>query len=167
MTKQCTTPKSARARSAGDAKVRAHETGERRARARATASAADSPRPRRKVYLLMNKDNSRTYIGSTPSVEHRLRQHNREIAGGAWSTSLSVKMGLPWRVMLHVEGFNNDADAYKFEAAWKKANKKFNRKSIELLERKMRGLRQLIPVGAREPHLVWKHFIDLTGEWDV
>ena len=42
------------------------------------------------VYLLECSDNS-TYIGATVNLDHRLRQHNKEIKGGAVATSNKVK----------------------------------------------------------------------------
>ena len=137
---------------------------EQRARARrgARRALARQPGPR-VVYLLMNKDNSRSYTGSTTDVEYRLRQHNMEIKGGARCTRISVLMGKPWRRALHVAGFANDADAREFEEAWKKANKKFDKKPVSLFARKMLGLRKLIPEPLESPlRVVWKSFVDMT-----
>ena len=52
------------------------------------------------VYLLHAGDETRdaTYIGCTYDVERRLRQHNREIAGGAKYTARWTKKGLLWKV---------------------------------------------------------------------
>ena len=119
----------------------------------------------RVVYLLMNKEDTHSYIGSTTDVKYRLRQHNMEVKGGAWATSLQVKKGSEWRRVLHVAGFANDAAAYRFEAEWKKANKKYTSKRDSILTRKMKGLRELIPVGAAGPFPVWGTFCDMT--WDV
>ena len=127
-------------------------------------SRAPRPPAERFVYCLVNKDWSRTYIGSTTKLDHRLRQHNMEIPGGAWCTRVSVRMGKPWSRAMHVTGFRCAKDAYKFEAAWKEANKKYTMRNCpDLLERKMRGLRELIPAGSRlQP--VWNTYHDLTWE---
>ena len=114
------------------------------------------------VYLLMNSDSSKSYIGSSNDVDFRLRQHNRK--QGAWYTSMSVKQGKPWRRALHVAGFATDAAARKFEDAWKNANVPFNnKKGMSIFTRKMAGLRELIPDPVASPlRIVWGAFIDMT-----
>ena len=42
------------------------------------------------VYLLESTNHS-TYIGATLDLDHRLRQHNMEIKGGARATNIKVK----------------------------------------------------------------------------
>ena len=145
----------------GDAK-----SGAGKARAAKVARAGrSSPKPRaptpRVVYLLVNRERTHTYIGSTPDLKRRLRQHNMEIAGGAWCTSIQVKMGSIWSRALHVKGFADDAAAYKFERDWKQVNKKAPRVG-PVVWRKIAGLRQLIPRGATQPEVVWETIIDLT-----
>ena len=50
------------------------------------------------VYLLIAKDNRRTYIGASNDPERRLRCHNGELSGGAKST----RDNRPWRhVCIH------------------------------------------------------------------
>ena len=44
------------------------------------------------VYLLECTDNS-TYVGATVDVDRRLRQHNKEIKGGAHATGIKVAAG--------------------------------------------------------------------------
>jgi len=36
-----------------------------------------------RMYVLESLDGKRTYVGVTKDMRHRLRQHNREIKGGA------------------------------------------------------------------------------------
>ena len=62
------------------------------------------------VYLLVN-EKGRTYIGATTNYERRLRQHNREIKGGARST----KGGGPWLMLCHLAGFRTKSEAYRWE----------------------------------------------------
>ena len=73
----------------------------------------------RVVYLLVTEDMTQSYIGSTNFMERRLRQHNMEIKGGAWATSLQVKQGHRWILAMHMQGFSNTAAAYNFEAKWR------------------------------------------------
>ena len=44
------------------------------------------------VYLLVSSDDA-TYVRSTVNLDRRLRQHNKEIKGGAHSTSAKVLKG--------------------------------------------------------------------------
>ena len=73
------------------------------------------------VYVLKSVDGRplRTYTGSTVHVEHRLRQHNGEIKGGARSTR-----GRKWAVWLQVTGFTQWGDCLSFEHALKSAFKR-------------------------------------------
>ena len=61
------------------------------------------------VYLLLCSDNS-TYIGATVDLNHRLRQHNCEIKGGAVATSRKVKKGEFWKRVCYV---SRPLDAFK------------------------------------------------------
>ena len=47
------------------------------------------------VYLLYC-DNS-TYVGATVDLNRRLRQHNKEISGGAMATGRKVANGKIWK----------------------------------------------------------------------
>lgn len=68
------------------------------------------------VYLLYNPKTRRTYIGSTTDVYRRLRQHNRELVGGAKST----RSGAPdWRLQYHLSGFPNRSSACRWEKIMK------------------------------------------------
>ena len=64
-------------------------------------------------YLLYSRNN--TYIGATVNPDHRLRQHNGEIVGGAKRTK-----GHVWKRALYVSGFPNWVAALQFEWAWKR-----------------------------------------------
>lgn len=64
------------------------------------------------VYLLYNPRTNRTYIGSTTDVHRRLRQHNREITGGARSTHT----GSPnWTLQCYLSGFESRSAACRWE----------------------------------------------------
>lgn len=118
----------------------------------------------RVVYLLVTEDFTHSYIGMTNDMGHRLRQHNMEIKGGAWSTSLQVRQGRRWIRAMHVQGFSSNAAAQNFEAKWKQVNKKQSNK-LPLIEQKMLGLRKAIAVsGEHGLSPVWGGYIDLTWE---
>ena len=70
------------------------------------------------VYLLESTNNC-TYIGATTDLDHRLRQHNMELKGGAVATSRRVKKGYTWKRVCHVSGFPTWSAALQFEWAWK------------------------------------------------
>ena len=45
------------------------------------------------VYLLIHNIHNKTYLGITNNLKRRLRQHNREIKGGAKYTSINLMNG--------------------------------------------------------------------------
>ena len=56
-------------------------------------------------YVLRSADGRRTYAGYTVDPERRLRQHNGELRGGAWSTS-ALKGTWSFAFVVHSEGFD-------------------------------------------------------------
>lgn len=64
------------------------------------------------VYLLYHFVHSRTYIGCTTDVNRRLRQHNKEIKGGAKSTS---RFAPGWQVYCTLNGFKDRSEAMRWE----------------------------------------------------
>jgi len=67
------------------------------------------------VYLLLSTSNKNTYVGATIDVNRRLRQHNREIKGGAKATTSRVYKGETWRRICYVSGFPDWSSALQFE----------------------------------------------------
>lgn len=62
---------------------------------------------RHACYALVNTKDRRTYVGYTTDPDRRLRQHNGELTGGAWSTARSNRRaGTPrsgaWRFLFIV-----------------------------------------------------------------
>ena len=94
------------------------------------------------VYLLLSSDNS-TYVGATVDLERRLRQHNKEIKGGAYATGSKVEKGEVWIRAGHVEGFPDWQSALQFEWRWKQLTRKITLSRIPL-ERRMIALKQLL-----------------------
>jgi len=94
------------------------------------------------VYLLLSTNNS-TYIGATVDLNRRLRQHNKEISGGAIATTNKVLNGEAWVRVAHVEGFTDWQSALQFEWRWKQISRKLNKNMIPL-ERRMLALKQLL-----------------------
>jgi structure-specific endonuclease subunit SLX1 len=94
------------------------------------------------VYLLLASDNS-TYVGATVDLERRLRQHNKEIKGGAFATGSKVEKGIVWIRAVHVEGFPDWQAALQFEWRWKQLTRNQNSHQLPLL-RRLKALKELI-----------------------
>ena len=94
------------------------------------------------VYLLLSSDNA-TYVGATVDLDRRLRQHNKEIKGGAHATGSKVEKGENWVRACHVSGFPTWSAALQFEWRWKQLSRKMSQKMYPL-ERRMIALKQLL-----------------------
>ncbi len=94
------------------------------------------------VYLLLSSDNS-TYVGTTNDLDRRLRQHNKEIAGGAVATTSKVLKGEAWIRVAHVEGFPDRQAALQFEWRWKQLSRQVSM-SVHPLKRRMIALKKLL-----------------------
>ena len=94
------------------------------------------------VYLLLSSDNS-TYVGATVDLNRRLRQHNKEIKGGAHATGAKVEKGEMWIRACHVEGFPDWQAALQFEWRWKQLTRKITI-TVHPLHRRMVALKQLL-----------------------
>jgi predicted GIY-YIG superfamily endonuclease len=115
-----------------------------------------------KLYVLESTDHDRTYVGVTKDLKHRLRQHNRELAGGARSTA-----GRKWRVAATLDGFSSDGAALGFEKSMHNKGKRWKpllwsatgdgEKWATVLERRLGALRDTIAAtGDRRGKLVLK-----------
>lgn len=93
------------------------------------------------VYLLECSDKS-TYVGATVDVDHRLRQHNKEIKGGAVATTKKIGRGNIWKRVLYIRGFPTWSAALQFEWAFKFYSRKFL--AYKPMERRMRGLHTIM-----------------------
>jgi structure-specific endonuclease subunit SLX1 len=94
------------------------------------------------VYVLQCTDGS-TYVGATVDPDHRLRQHNGGIKGGAHSTTMKVKQGFTWNRICCITGFPDWVAALQFEWALKHYSRKLP-KRMNPLERRLRALKQLL-----------------------
>lgn len=86
------------------------------------------------VYLLVASDGA-TYVGATVDLERRLRQHNKEIKGGAFATSAKVVKGEQWVRAAHVSGFPTWQAALQFEWRWKQLTRKLSMRCDPLKKR--------------------------------
>jgi structure-specific endonuclease subunit SLX1 len=94
------------------------------------------------VYLLVST-NGNTYVGATVDLNKRLRQHNKEIKGGAHATGIKVEQGETWTRAAHVSGFPDWQAALQFEWRWKQLSRKLPIKMVPL-ERRMMALKMLL-----------------------
>ena len=110
------------------------------------------------VYLLNSSDNA-TYVGATVDLEKRLRQHNKEIKGGAYATGIKVEKGEKWERACYVEGFPDWQAALQFEWRWKQLSRKLPTKLFPL-KRRMMALKQLLKLESSTskaiPYSEWK-----------
>ena len=95
------------------------------------------------VYLLVSTSGA-TYVGATVDLDHRLRQHNKEIKGGAMATSAKVVRGETWTRHCHVSGFPTWQAALQFEWRWKQIHRKLPRGGCTPLENRMKALDMLL-----------------------
>ena len=109
------------------------------------------------VYLL-EATNKSTYIGATIDLTRRLRQHNKEIKGGAVATSNKVVKGEQWTRICHVAGFPNWTAALQFEWRWKHLSRQLPAKMLPL-DRRMKALTQLLaldrPTSKAQAYTEW------------
>lgn len=94
------------------------------------------------VYLLIST-NGNSYVGATVDLERRLRQHNKEIKGGAHATGVKVAKGETWTRAVHVSGFPDWPSALQFEWRWKHLSRKYPAK-MNPLERRITALKELL-----------------------
>jgi predicted GIY-YIG superfamily endonuclease len=96
------------------------------------------------VYLLLaTPHRDATYVGATVDLDRRLRQHNKEIKGGAVATSIKVAKGNVWIRAAYVQGFPDWQAALQFEWRWKQLSRKLPANMAPLL-RRMKALKQLL-----------------------
>jgi len=118
------------------------------------------------VYLLVST-NQNTYVGATIDLERRLRQHNKEIKGGAHATGIKVAQGEIWTRAAHVSGFPDWKSALQFEWRWKHLSRKYSFK-MNPLERRMKALKDLMnlerPTSKSVPYAEWSTMPEIHFE---
>jgi len=123
------------------------------------------------VYFLLCTDGS-TYIGATVDLERRLRQHNKEIKGGAHATGIKVASGKSWCRVCHVSGFPDWKSTLQFEWRWKQISRTLS-KTLKPIDRRLMALHRLLNLDRpttkallyseweQKPHVHMELFIDL------
>ena len=109
------------------------------------------------VYVLMS-GTSYTYIGATTDPDHRLRQHNGELVGGAKATK-----GRHWVRAFYITGFPDWRTALQVEWAWKHHSRKV--KGCTGIEKRLRALENLLacerPTSKAEPFASYRDKLSL------
>ena len=97
------------------------------------------------VYFIESTQGS-TYIGATVNLERRIRQHNKEIKGGATATSNKVLNGEVWSYVCYVENFPTYNEALKFELRWKQISRILQKKNPKQKprEKRLEALKMLL-----------------------
>ena len=80
------------------------------------------------VYFIESTNGS-TYIGATVNLDKRIRQHNKDIKGGATATTMKVNEGEAWTYVCYVENFPTWNEALKFEWRWKQISRQLQKKN--------------------------------------
>ena len=113
-------------------------------------------------YLLATCDtgSKKTYVGITPDLDRRLRQHNGALTGGAMATN-----GRLWERVCHVKGFPDHRAALQFEWRWKQISR---RRIGNPLERRMAALQELLaldrPTSAALPYSEYLEPLEVVVE---
>jgi predicted GIY-YIG superfamily endonuclease len=94
-------------------------------------------------YLLYT-DEGQTYIGATTDPYRRLRQHNKEIVGGARATGIQVNKGINWKIMCYISGIPEWRSALQIEWRWKQLCRTKFKSMRNSIERRLHALYTLL-----------------------
>ena len=94
-------------------------------------------------YMLYT-DRGQTYIGATTDVNRRLRQHNKEISGGARTTGIKVAQGLHWEIACYISGIPEWRSALQIEWRWKQLGRTQFKHIKNPFERRLYSLKYLL-----------------------
>jgi structure-specific endonuclease subunit SLX1 len=132
------------------------------------------------VYILESSDRKATYVGATVDLNHRLRQHNKELAGGAHATSVKVAQGCTWNRICFIQGFPDWPAALQFEWRLKQLSRKLikndtsksdNNKNSKPIERRIKALHQLLsldkPTTKAIPYSSWPSPPEIIWEKNI
>jgi len=94
-------------------------------------------------YLLYT-DKGQTYVGATVDPDRRLRQHNKEISGGARATGIRVAQGLTWKRACYITNIPEWRSALQIEWRWKQLGRTQYKHIKNPIERRLRSLKTLL-----------------------
>jgi predicted GIY-YIG superfamily endonuclease len=93
-------------------------------------------------FLYTEKD--QTYIGATVDPDRRLRQHNKEISGGARATAVRVGQGLTWQRGCYITGIPEWRSALQIEWRWKQLGRTQFKHIKNPIDRRLYSLKKLL-----------------------
>jgi structure-specific endonuclease subunit SLX1 len=94
-------------------------------------------------YLLYT-DEGQTYVGATIDPNRRLRQHNKEISGGARATSIRVEQGLTWKRACYIANIPEWRSALQIEWRWKQLGRAQFKHIKNPMQRRLYSLKKLL-----------------------
>lgn len=94
-------------------------------------------------YMLYT-DKNQTYIGATIDPDRRLRQHNKEITGGARATGIQVEQGLIWKRACYITGIPEWRSALQIEWRWKQIGRTLCKHIRDPIKRRLHSLKVLL-----------------------
>ena len=108
-------------------------------------------------YCLFTEDLRQTYVGATVDPDHRLRQHNGEIVGGARRTKMGLGQGHVWKQACVLRGIPTWTAALQIEWRWKQLSRTRCGAIRSPIGRRMEALRILLhdldrPTTAADPY---------------
>lgn len=97
------------------------------------------------VYFIESTNGS-TYIGATVDLDKRIRQHNKEIKGGATATSIKVNNGEMWSYVCYIENCPTWQSALQCEWRWKQLSRQIQKTNPRQKpkERRLEALKKLL-----------------------
>ena len=114
------------------------------------------------VYFI-EATNGNTYIGATVDLDKRIRQHNKEITGGATATSIQVNKGEVWSYVCYIKNCPTWNAALQCEWRWKKISRQIQMEKPyqNPKERRLEALKKLLsldkPTSKAELYSSWEH----------
>jgi predicted GIY-YIG superfamily endonuclease len=94
-------------------------------------------------YMLYTEE-GQTYIGATVDPDRRLRQHNKEISGGARATGIRVEQGLSWKRACYISNIPEWRSALQIEWRWKQLGRTQCKHIKNPIQRRLHSLKKLL-----------------------
>jgi structure-specific endonuclease subunit SLX1 len=93
---------------------------------------------------MLYTEEGQTYIGATVDPDRRLRQHNKEISGGARATGMRVEQGLSWKRACYISNIPEWRSALQIEWRWKQLGRTQCKHIKNPIQRRLHSLKRLL-----------------------